>query len=43
MYAFALDLYYTDSIKCNRGGLGAGVPTGNNEFKQLSVFYGHSK
>ena len=27
----------------NQGGLRAGVPTSNNEFKQLSVFYGHTK
>ena len=26
-----------------QGGLRAGVPTSNNEFKQLSVFYGHTK
>ena len=25
------------------GSLRAGVPTSNNEFKQLSVFYGHTK
>ena len=26
-----------------QGGLRAGVPTSNNEFKQLSVFYGRTK
>ena len=27
----------------NQGGLRAGVPTSYNEFKQLSIFYGHTK
>ena len=27
----------------DQGGLRAGVPTSNNEFKQLSVFYGPRK
>ena len=27
----------------DQGGIRDGVPTSNNEFKQLSVFYGHTK
>ena len=27
----------------DQGGLRAGVPTSNDKFKQLSVFYGHTK
>ena len=30
-------------VKYNQGGIRAGVTTSYNEFKQLSVFYGHTK
>ena len=38
-------LYQLHFIKTlfNQGGIRDGVPTSNNEFKQLSVFYGHTK
>ena len=38
-----LNLTPQNQMLLYQGGLRAGVPTSNNEFKQLSVFYGHSK
>ena len=39
---------HSDGLLCglfrsDQGGLRAGVTTSYNEFKQLSVFYGHTK
>ena len=34
---------YFSSSKLYQAGIRAGVPTSNNEFKQLTVFYGHTK
>ena len=36
-----IQIYTVSSLRT--ATLRAGVPTGNNEFKQLSVFYGHTK